>query len=414
MEWCKADVPTPAKAGSAGWKSGKHEPTLPKHLIITKTLGKGAYGEVFLCDNLRENTKVAVKCIRDFASDPLIGKRILREIRIQSALKHENLLKLVDLLPVPGPDFNDVYIAMPYLHIDLSRVIYSKMKLSDSHVQAFDCQILRGLKYLHSAGVVHRDLKPANILVNQDCTLCIADFGLARGRSSEEEKLTEYVVTRWYRAPELMLLPSGYFEAVDLWSVGCIHAELVTREPLFPGRDTMDMLRRISGVLGFSECRDLGWMSAEGSQREGVLNLIGAMGLSESPKTPLEKRMPAASNICVDFARGLLAFDPNQRISASDALAHQFLEKHRDPLEETTARKPFPWDFDDFTPTRLALKERVYAECARLHPEIIARDAERGLLTEQLLQQLVPSEMPLCAPPARPPALQEPRVIASV
>merc|ERR1719265_2776503 len=157
---------------------------------------------------------------------------------------------------------------MPHMHIDLSRLIRSKMKLSDQHVQAFDCQILRGLKYLHSAGMVHRDLKPANILVNQDCSLCVADFGLARGRSSEEEQLTEYVVTRWYRAPELMLLPSGYYEAVDLWSVGCIHVELVTRKPLFPGDNAVDMLRRIAATIGFSSERDLSWLPAEGNELE--------------------------------------------------------------------------------------------------------------------------------------------------
>lgn len=418
-------VATPAKAGSAGPPArkvlGLAAPVLPKELIFQKVLGKGAYGEVFLCEarghrRLPDGSKVAVKCIRDFASDPWLGKRILREIRIQSALKHENLLKLTDLLPVPGPDFNDVYIAMPYLHGDLSRVIYSKMKLSDSHVQAFDCQILRGLKFLHSAGVVHRDLKPANILVNLDGTLCVADFGLARGRSSEEEKLTEYVVTRWYRAPELMLLPSGYFEAVDLWSVGCIHAELVTRQPLFPGRDTMDMLRRISRVLGFTHGKDLGWLSVDGKEREGVLRVIESLGLVETPEVPLEHCMPTASDVSVDFARCLLAFDPNQRSSAADALAHKFLEKHRDPAEETTARNAFPWDFDNFKPTRQAVKERVYVECARLHPDIVTRDAERGLLSEQLLQQCKPSTvggvrqqltMPLGAPPSRPPAPQE-------
>jgi mitogen-activated protein kinase 1/3 len=276
------------------------------------------------------------------------------------------------------------------------------MKLSESHVQAFDCQVLRGLKYLHSAGVVHRDLKPANILVNQDCTLCIADFGLARGRSSEEEKLTEYVVTRWYRAPELMLLPDGYFEAVDIWSAGCIHVELVTREVLFPGRDNMDMLRRIWRVLGFSERRDLGWLPAEEPDREMVLKMVQSLGVSSTPQSPLMSCMPeqTASTSCIDLAHALLAFDPNQRVSASDALAHKFLEKHRDPMEETTARRPFPWDFEDFQPTRQALKEHIYVECARLHPEIIARDAERNLLTQQLLEQLVPSAMPLGAKPS--------------
>jgi len=211
-----------------------------------------------------------------------------------------------------------------------------------------------------------------------------------------------------------MLLPSGYFEAVDLWSVGCIHVELVTRQPLFPGRDTMNMLRCISRVLGFTECNDLGWLPADGSQREGVLRLIKSLGLVETPEVALGECMPTASETCVDFARCLLAFDPNQRISASDALAHKFLETLRDPLEETTARKAFPWDFDDFKPTRQAVKERVYVECARLHPEIIARDARHGLLSEQLLQQLMPTKMPLGAPPSRPPAAQEPCVMTCI
>jgi mitogen-activated protein kinase 1/3 len=388
------------------------QPILPRDLILQKKLGKGAYGEVFLCESLRTGKQVAVKWVRDFASDGLIGKRILREIRILSALNHENLLKLVDLLPVPGPNFDDVYIVMPFLHIDLNRVIYSKMKLSDKHAQAFACQILRGLKYLHSAGIVHRDLKPANILVNQDCGLRIADFGLARGRSSEEEVLTEYVVTRWYRAPELMLFPSGYFEAVDLWSVGCIHAELVTRQPLFPGRDTMDMLRHISNILGFSRERDLAWLPVDGPQREGALSLIETLNPPESPTTSLQQRMPEATENCLAFVRDLLSFDPNHRVSASDALAHKYLEVHRDPDMETSARRPFPWDFDDFKPTKQELRERVYIECARLHPEIVQRDVERGLLTDQLLDKLLPGSEPCGSSPA--PAPQESRVMTSI
>merc|ERR1719361_2418654 len=171
---------------------------LPPHLSVKQRLGRGAYGEVYLCD-ATDGTQVAVKLIRDFTKEPICGKRILREIRLLAALRHENLLKLIDVLPVPNPDFDDVYIVMPYMHIDLHRVIYSKMKLSESQSQAFICQILRGLKYLHSAGVVHRDLKPSNVLVNKDCTLKIADFGLARGRSSDQDEFTDYVVTRWYR-----------------------------------------------------------------------------------------------------------------------------------------------------------------------------------------------------------------------
>jgi mitogen-activated protein kinase 1/3 len=351
-------------------------PKLPGHLQVVQQLGEGAYGEVFLCEDDRDGSQVAVKWVREFTRDPLFGKRVLREIRILAAMDHPNLLQLIDVLPVPRPDFDDVYFVMPYMHCDLHKVIYSKAVLSESHSQAFTCQILRGLKYLHSAGVVHRDLKPGNILVNRDCTLRIADLGLARGRAYEEEELTDYVVTRWYRAPELMLLPSGYFEAIDLWSVGCIHVELHTRRPLFPGENHVSMLRSIAKTLGFNQERDLGWLPTEGKAREGALNFVSALCLPESPTKSLEERMPQASQPCLEFVRQLLMFDPNSRLSAVDALSHEYLERLKDPMAEVTATRQFAWDFDRFDATERALKDRVYAECARHHPEILSRDAE--------------------------------------
>uniref|UniRef100_A0A7S0A8V3 Protein kinase domain-containing protein n=1 Tax=Pyrodinium bahamense TaxID=73915 RepID=A0A7S0A8V3_9DINO len=382
------------------------QPSLPPHLAVTQRLGTGAYGEVYLCSDQRDGSQVAVKWIRDFARDPMFGKRILREIRILAALDHQNLVHLVDLLPVPSPDFDDVYIVMPSMHIDMHKAVYSKMKLSESHAQAFACQILRGLKYLHSAGIVHRDLKPSNILVNRDCTLRIADLGLARGRSGEEEELTDYVVTRWYRAPELMLLPSGYFEAVDLWSVGCIHAEVLARRPLFPGENHVDMLRRIASALGFCRERDLAWLPQNGREREGALRLVETLQLPEQPTKPLEERVSGASDACLDFLRRLLTFDPTQRISAAGAIAHPYLVHLSDPMGETTAPEPFGWEFDNFEPTKRALKDRVYAECARLHPEILERDANCQIARE-LSQQQQPQKAQATVLAAHPAA--EPR-----
>ena len=117
-----------------------------------------------------------------------------------------------------------------------------------SPVQYFLYQILRGLKYIHSANVLHRDLKPSNLLLNANCDLKICDFGLARV-TSETDFMTEYVVTRWYRAPELLLNSSDYTAAIDVWSVGCIFMELMDRKPLFPGRDHVHQLRLLMEVI---------------------------------------------------------------------------------------------------------------------------------------------------------------------
>lgn len=114
-------------------------------------------------------------------------------------------------------------------------------------LQYFLYQILRGLKYIHSANVLHRDLKPSNLLLNANCDLKICDFGLAR-TTSETDFMTEYVVTRWYRAPELLLNSSEYTAAIDVWSVGCIFMELMDRKPLFPGRDHVHQLRLLMEV----------------------------------------------------------------------------------------------------------------------------------------------------------------------
>lgn len=131
-------------------------------------------------------------------------------------------------------DFEDVYIVSELMDTDLHQIISSGQNLSDDHCQYFMYQILRGLKYIHSAQVLHRDLKPSNILVNENCDLKICDFGLARITDIE---MTGYVSTRYYRAPEIMLTWQHYDKAVDIWSVGCIFAEMLIGQPLFPGKD---------------------------------------------------------------------------------------------------------------------------------------------------------------------------------
>merc|ERR1711881_206007 len=148
---------------------------------------------------------------------------------------HENVLRILDLLP-PGPrdKFQDVYIVCQLMDTDLNHVLRSKQKLQAEHYLYFVYQILRGLKYIHSARIIHRDLKPANLLCNIACDLRICDFGLARPYNpAQTADLTDYVVTRWYRPPELLFMERHYSPKVDIWSTGCIFGEMMNRRPMF-------------------------------------------------------------------------------------------------------------------------------------------------------------------------------------
>merc|ERR1719361_1996756 len=197
----------------------------------TRILGHGAYAVVCEAVDLRNGQKVAIKKNKGVFQDISDAKRILREIKLLMHFNHDDVIKLLDVIP-PEQDeistFDEVYLVMPRMETTLARVIKSSQKLTKRHIQFFLYQMLRGLKYIHSAGVIHRDLKPENILINGgDCNLKITDFGLARGVYKEDEQknlLTEYVVTRWYRAPEVMCSARQYDAKVDIWSVGCILA----------------------------------------------------------------------------------------------------------------------------------------------------------------------------------------------
>lgn len=178
------------------------------------------------------------------------------------------------------------------MEADLHQIIRSEQSLTDAHYQYFVYQICRGLKYIHSSNVLHRDLKPGNLLVNADCELKICDFGLARGIATISDSqdpgfMTEYVATRWYRAPEIMLSYRSYSKAIDIWSVGCILAELLGGKPLFKGRDYVDQLSQILRVCGTPDEATISRIGSEKSQ-------MYIKTLSYTPKVPFRKVYPNA------------------------------------------------------------------------------------------------------------------------
>lgn len=344
---------------------GKISYEVPEHLELIKKVGSGAYGCVASFQDSKLNCKVAVKKITNAFADLIDGKRILREIKLLRHFKHENIIQILDIYPPTSRDFDDIYIVTDLMETDLHRVIYSKQSLSEEHAQYFIYQLLRGLYYLHSCNVVHRDLKPSNLLVNKNCDLKICDFGLARGMGEDEDDpgLTDYVVTRWYRAPEVVLAASAYSEKIDLWSVGCILYEVLARKPLFTGKDHLDQIRKIIEKLGTPQEKDLGWIPEKGPSRKFLAKCPQSAGVK------MTELLPNVSEQTADFAAKLLTFDPTKRISVKDSMLHPYIRDPDYPEEEPTGAR-VDWKWDAFEPTKALLQKYVYEEAAKFHPDI--------------------------------------------
>ena len=243
-----------------------------------------------------------MKKVQNAFEDLIDARRIVREIRLLHFLNHPCIIKLMDIeKPKDLQNFNDIYFATEFMDTDLHKVIYSKQPLSDSHFQYFIYQLVVGINYLHSANVIHRDLKPQNILVNKDCQIKIWDFGLGRGLPEEGEEggddpsnLTEYVTTRWYRAPEVILCPSKYSKAMDIWSIGCIFAELMARCPLFRGENYLDQIKKINDILGSPSENDMSYIS-DPQARKFITDL------PKTNKIPFNQIFPKANPLAIDL-----------------------------------------------------------------------------------------------------------------
>ncbi|XP_042493357.1 mitogen-activated protein kinase homolog 1-like [Macadamia integrifolia] len=228
-------------------------------------------------------------------------------------------------------------------------------------------QLLRGLKYLHSANILHRDLKPGNLLVNANCELKICDFGLARISCSKGQFMTEYVVTRWYRAPELLLCCDNYGTSIDVWSVGCIFAELLGRKPVFPGTECLNQLKLIVNVLGSQSEVDLEFI--DNSKARKYIKT-----LPFSPGTPFSQLYPNANPLAIDLLQRMLVFDPSKRISVTEALQHPYLSPLYDPKCNPPAQVPIDLDIDEDLSEEM-IREMMWKEMLHYHPEAASSNA---------------------------------------
>ncbi|CAG8484764.1 9859_t:CDS:10 [Paraglomus occultum] len=309
-----------------------------------RELGQGAYGVVCAAKNTETGEQVAIKKVTKVFEKDILAKRALREVKLLKHFNgHDNITSILDM-DIPNiHDYSEIYLFQELMEADLYAIIRSEQQLTDAHFQYFIYQICRGLKYIHSANVLHRDLKPGNLLVNADCELKICDFGLARGFSDDPEHnagfMTEYVATRWYRAPEIMLSFKNYTKAIDMWSVGCIFAEMLGGKPLFRGRDYVDQLNKILNILGTPDEETLSRVGSEKAQEY-------IRGLPEMPKKPFSQLYPQANPLALDLLEKLLKFDPATRITVEGALAHRYLAAYHDEEDEPTHEHMFDFSFE--------------------------------------------------------------------
>ena len=240
------------------------------------------------------------------------------------------IINIQDIIRSANMDqMKDVYIVQCLMETDLHKLLKTQT-ISNEHVCYFLYQILRGLKYIHSANVLHRDLKPSNLLLNTNCDLKICDFGLARIADPDHDHtgfLTEYVATRWYRAPEIMLNSKGYNKSIDVWSVGCILAEMLNNKPLFPGKHYLDQLNHILNIIGSPTEEDLSCIQNDRAR-------VYLVNLARKPKVPFEKIFPNADRLALDLLEKMLTFNPNKRITVEQALSHEYLRQYYDPDDE--------------------------------------------------------------------------------
>ncbi|KAL7419404.1 mitogen activated protein kinase [Cryptotrichosporon argae] len=340
---------------------------------VGDVIGEGAYGVVISAIHRPSQTKVAIKKIAPFEHS-MFALRTLRELKLlkyfASEGVSENIITVLDVIqPVSYDLFKEVYLVQELLETDLHRVIRTQ-DLSDDHCQYFLYQTCRALKALHSAEIIHRDLKPSNLLLNANCDLKVCDFGLARSTQTvfpgnEQGFMTEYVATRWYRAPEVMLSFRRYTKAIDVWSVGCILAEMLNGKPLFPGKDYQHQLNLILDVTGTPNMEEFNAITSVRSK-----DYLRTLPLRR--KRHFASLYPTANPLAVDFLTKTLTFDPRKRYDVEQCLEHPYLDAYHDVDDEPSA-KPLSADFFDFDYmkdeiSRSELKRLLYDEIMNFQP----------------------------------------------
>jgi len=282
-------------------------------------LGEGTYGVVYRALDKVNNRYVALKKIKIDPNEEGIPATTLREVSLLKQLQHPSIIQLEKSLYING----ELYLVFEFMDNDLKQYLDNCVNNLDINLlKSYSYLLLEGLRFCHARRILHRDLKPQNILISRNGDLKIADFGLGREHGLPICKLTHEVVTLWYRSPEILLGQEKYSGATDMWSVGCIIAEMATRQPFFPGDSEIDQLFKIFKILGTPD--DVTWP-----------------GISKLPDYKLSfpkwkahelnefLKNSAMDDLGINLLKQILQYVPNKRITAKRALQHPWFDDIR-------------------------------------------------------------------------------------
>lgn len=308
------------------------------------SIGKGAYGVVWKAIDKKTDNVVALKKVFDAFQNQTDAQRTYREIMLLDELgEHENIVRLHNVIKAEND--KDIYLVFEFMDTDLHAAIHAGI-LEDVHRRYVIFQVLACLKYMHSGQVIHRDLKPSNVLLNVECKVKVGDFGLARSLKSALKEpnpiLTDYVATRWYRAPEILLGSKKYTKAIDMWSVGCILGEMFMGKALFQGSSTLNQLDKILELTGTPKLEDI-----EAIQSPLAISMLGSLPPTK-PKQ-LANVFSMASEDALDLIKGLLQINPHKRLTVEQALEHPYVRVFHNLKDEPARAKEIDIELDDYT-----------------------------------------------------------------
>jgi len=357
-------------------------------------VGEGTYGQVYKAKNKETGELVALKRVRMDNEKEGFPITAIREIKILKVLNHKNIVRLQEIVTSKGSDYNQgkgsIYMVMEFCDHDLTGLTDAGQKFTVPQIKCYMKQLLEGLAYCHAQKVLHRDIKGSNLLISNDGQLKLADFGLARAYDNEKTKAyTNRVITLWYRPPELLLGATAYGPSIDMWSAGCIFAELLLRKPILPGKNEFEQIDLIFKLFGTPD--EQAWPKCKELQYYDLI-------MSQTPRkyrNRFEDQFESLDPMAKDLLRKLLMMDPEKRITADDALDHEYFWS--DPVPATPAELPKYPPSHEFT-----AKKRRQSQSQQQSQQQTQQQTQQPQTQTQTQQG--PASQQQQQPPAYPPA----------